>query len=239
MPDGPDVLVSLRTVTKEYRSLRPLRIERLELRQGQTTALLGLDQAAAEILVNLITATTLPDAGEVRIFGRATAEVTDSDTWIGLLDHFGILSERAGLVDALSVGQNLTMPHSLEVDDPPPDVREKVAALVEELGLAREALDSPVGEASKAVRARVRLGRALALGPEVLLAEHPSTLVDPLEATALAADLARVASRRKVACLVMTADPSFAHALTRDVLELHPASGKLKPSARWHRWLGR
>ena len=238
MPDGSDVLVSLRTVTKEYRSLRPLRIERLELRQGQTTALLGLDQAAAEILVNLITAATLPDTGEVRIFGRATAEVTDSDTWIGLLDHFGVMSERAVLVEALSVGQNLTMPHSLEVDDPPADVRQKVAALVEELGLDRAALDRPVGEAPKAVRARVRLGRALALGPKVLLAEHPSTLVDAQEAKALAADLARVASGRKVACLVITADPSFAHAVTKHVLLLEPATGRLKPASRLRRWFG-
>jgi len=236
VPDA-DVVVSLRAVRKDYQSLRPLRIDRLELMRGRTTALLGLDQSAAEVLVNLITATTLPDAGEVRIFGSATVDITDSDAWIGLLDYFGILSERAVLVEPLSVEQNLTMPYSLEVDDPPADVREKVARLAEEVGLEREALGGAVGGASKAVRARVRLGRALALGPSVLLAEHPSALVDVGETAALAADLLRAVSGRDVACLVLTADERFARAVTKAVFALEPATGRLRPAGGWRRWL--
>jgi ABC-type lipoprotein export system ATPase subunit len=238
MADASDVLVSLQGVSKDYRSLRPLRVAHLELRRGQILALLGVDQAAAEVLVNLITAATLPDAGEVRILDRPTTDVTDSDTWIGLLEHFGILSARAVLVERLSVRQNLTMPHTLEVDEPPLEVREKVASLAEELGLDHGMLVQSVGESSRAVRARVQLGRALALGPTVLLAEHPGSLVEAHEAMALAADLARVISRRNVACLLLTADVQFAHAVTRDVFALEHATGRLKPVGRWRRWLG-
>jgi len=238
MPESSKPLVSIHGVSKDYRGLRPLRIAELHLHPGRVTALLGVDAAAAEVLVNLITATSLPDAGEVRVLGRSTAEVTDKDDWIGLLDAFGILSERAVLVEPLSVGQNLTMPHSLEVDDPPADVREKVARLVEEIGLDPAAVDQAVGQAAKAVRARVRLGRALALEPKVLLVEHPSTLVEEGEAEALAADLARIVEARNVACLVMTADRAFAHAVTKEVLELHPATGKLKPASAWKRIFG-
>ncbi len=236
MPDRGDVLVSIRAVTKDYRSLRPLRVEQLDLWPGQTTALLGMDAAAAEVLVNLITTTTLPDAGEVCVFGRATTEVKDRDAWIDLLDHFGILSERAVLVDSLSVRQNLLMPHSLEVDEPSEEVCEKVARMVEEIGLDASVLDQPAGEVGKAVRARVRLGRALALKPRVLLVEHPSTLVDEHEAKDLATDLARVVAARKVACLVMTADRAFAYAVTDRVLELEAATGRLRPPSRWKRF---
>jgi ABC-type transporter Mla maintaining outer membrane lipid asymmetry ATPase subunit MlaF len=235
MPDESDVLVSLRTVSKNYRGLRPLRIEQLDLRQGQKIALLGLDQAAVGVLIDLITATTLPDTGEVRIFGRATTKVTDSDKWIALLDQFGVLSERAVLLEPLSVWQNLVMPHSLELDDPPAGVREKVDVLAKELGFNRVVLDQPVGEASKAVRARVRLGRALALDPKVLLTEHPNLLVDRHEVKALANDLAQLTSLRNVACLVMTFDRAFAYAVTNEVLTLEPSTGYLNSTRGWRR----
>ena len=236
---APGALVALRGVRKDYSALRPLRILALDLHAGRTTAVLGVDAAAAEVLVNLITATSLPDDGEVRVFDRPTAEVTDSDTWIGLLDHFGILSERAVLVEPLTVRQNLTMPHSLDVDAPPTDVRAKVDALVEELGLDRAAQDQRVGDASRAVRARVRLGRALALSPKVLLAEHPSALVDEEDAAALAADIARIVTARHIACLVMTADRAFANAVTGHVLELEPTTGELRRPSMLKRLFGR
>ena len=235
---GAGALVVLRGVRKEYSALRPLRIRALHLYAGRTTALLGVDAAAAEILVNLITATSLPDEGDVHVFGRPTAEVKDSDTWIGLLDHFGILSPRAVLVEPLTVKQNLTMPHTLLVDDPPAEVRAKVEALADEMGLARAALEQPVGAASKDVRARVRLGRALALDPTVLLAEHPSALVEAGDAAALAADLARIAAARRLACLVMTADRAFANAVADEVFELVAATGDLKPPSLLKRLFG-
>jgi ABC-type lipoprotein export system ATPase subunit len=238
-PAPPGALVTLRSVRKDYAALRPLRIRALDLHAGRTTALLGVDAAAAEVLVNLITATSLPDEGDVHVFGRLTTEVEDSDTWIGLLDHFGIVSERAVLVEPLTVRQNLTMPHSLDVDDPPAEVRAKVDALVEEIGLDRAALDQRVGEAARTVRARVRLGRALALGPTVLLAEHPNAMVEAADAAALAADMARIVAARNVAVLVMTADRVFAHAVTDQVLELQPATGELRRPSMLRRIFGR
>src|SRR5688572_4785702 len=97
MPPG-DVIVSLRDVSKDYGGLRPLRVERLDLRQGETVALLGLDRAAASVLVDLVTAASLPDSGVVEILGKSTKEIADPDTWLRELDRFGILSERAVLL---------------------------------------------------------------------------------------------------------------------------------------------
>ena len=112
MPHG-DVIVSLRNVSKDYRGLRPLRIEQLEIRQGETLALLGFDRAGAEVLVDLITAASLPDSGDVDIFGAPTRAIADPDTWLRELDRFGILSERAVLLDQLTVEQNLALPYTL------------------------------------------------------------------------------------------------------------------------------
>jgi len=71
-------VLELSDVSKEYRGLRPLRIARLLVAATDQIAIVGLDRAAAEVFVNLVTGTTLPDVGEVRLFGRPTTAIADS-----------------------------------------------------------------------------------------------------------------------------------------------------------------
>ena len=59
--------------------------------------------------------------GEVRVFGRPTSAIADSADWLATVDRFGIVSERAVLLEALTVVQNLAMPFTLEIEPPPPD----------------------------------------------------------------------------------------------------------------------
>lgn len=230
-----EVLVRLRSVSKEYRGLRPLRIETLDLHEGQLVALIGFDQAMAEVLVDLITAAIVPDAGDVVVFGQSTADIADRNAWLATLDQFGMLTERAVLLDQLSVEQNLALPFSLALDDLSSNVRERVAALAAELGLG-DRLADPVATLSAPHRLRVRLGRALALNPRVVLAEHPNATLDDGEQAAFAADLSRIAKQRGAACLVLTANHRFARAAADDVFELRPGTGALKPSSGWRRW---
>jgi ABC-type branched-subunit amino acid transport system ATPase component len=86
MSEG-EPLVKLRSVVKDYRSLRPLRVAALDLHEGQTMALLGFDQAAAEVFVNIVTGAILPDTGEVRVLGQPTAAIADADAWVRTLDQ--------------------------------------------------------------------------------------------------------------------------------------------------------
>jgi ABC-type transporter Mla maintaining outer membrane lipid asymmetry ATPase subunit MlaF len=231
--------IQLRGVSKEYGTLRPLRISHFVLQQGQTVALLGFDRAAAEVLVNLITAATLPDAGDVEVFGSATNHITDFDAWFRLLDRFGIVSERVALIDELTVEQNLALPLSLEVVDMAPELRRRVGKIADEVGIGpTERLQSMRG-ADASLRLRVRLGKALALDPWVLLAEHPNAAVPPNEVTRLRAALATIAAKRGLAMLVLTADTAFAAAVCKHVLTLRPASGELVPTSRWTRWFAR
>ena len=81
----------------------------------------GFDQPSAEVFVNLATGATLPDAGDVSVFGRPTTAIDDSADWLATVDRFGIVSERAVLLDALTVIQNLAMPFTLEIEPPPDD----------------------------------------------------------------------------------------------------------------------
>ena len=69
-------------VVKQYGALRPLRMTALAVPPRAIVAVKGLDAPAAETFVNLATGATLPDEGEVRVFGRSTAAVSDADEWL-------------------------------------------------------------------------------------------------------------------------------------------------------------
>ena len=225
-------VLELTGIVKTYGALRPLRIERFELGAAERAAIVGLDQPAAETLLNLITGATLPDSGEVRVFATSTAHLEDSNAWLALVDRFGIVSDRAVLLDALTAVQNLAMPFSLDIEPPAPDLRAEAGALAEEVGLAAGALDSRIAEMDGATRLRLRLGRAIALDPAILLLEHPTAQVERRSVAGLARAMAQVAANRKLAALAVTADEDFASAFATRVLTHDAATGRLSERRR-------
>jgi predicted ABC-type transport system involved in lysophospholipase L1 biosynthesis ATPase subunit len=222
--------------SKAYGGLRPLRIAELRVAAGDRVALLGFDQPTAEVFVNLATGATLPDAGDVSIFGLPTRAIEDSADWLATVDRFGIVSERAVLLDALTVIQNLAMPFTLEIEPPPDAVRARAEALAREAGLDEAAWTRPVAELDPAGWLRVRFGRAIALDPAILLLEHASARLARQQVAALGAQLRAVAAARGIALVALTADESFAKAVAERVLTLEPATGRLKPQRRG--WFG-
>lgn len=230
-----DALVRLRGVSKDYRSLRPLRIAELDLTPGRSLALLGFDQTMAEVFVDLITAAILPDSGQVIAFGQHTSSIADPGSWLTTLDQFGLFTERAVLVEQFTVEQNLALPLSITVEHMTPEIRARVGELASEIGLANE-LHRQAGVLGPVLRARIRLGRALALAPKVFVAEHPNATLSAPEASLLATDMSRIIEARGVASIVLTADQAFARAVAREVFVLEPATGALKPASSWRRW---
>ena len=232
-----DVVVHLAGVVKHYNALRPLRLRDWKLLRGRAVALHGFDKAGAEVLVNLLTGSTLPDEGEVRVFGRVTSDIADSADWLESLRRFALLSERTVLVEQLTVEQNLAIPHTLAVDPMPPDVRDAVQAVAGELGLSA-LLTAPVQGLGAFDLNRVRLGRVLAMQPELLLAEHPTAGFDPADVLRFARLVADVVERRRMAAVYITADQDFAKVVGREVLTLRPATGELSSPSGWRRWFG-
>jgi ABC-type polar amino acid transport system ATPase subunit len=221
-------------ISKDYRGLRPLRIAELRVAAGEHVAILGFDQPAAEVFVNLATGATLPDAGEVAVLGRATSAISDGADWLATVDRFGIVSDRAVLLDQLTVIQNLAMPFTLAIEPPSSEVRDRAVALAREVGLAETSWDAPVSQLDPAGRVRVRFGRAIALDPAVLLLEHISASVARDGVEQLGADIRAVALRRGAALVAASADEAFARAVATRVLTLEPATGRLKQRRR--RW---
>jgi ABC-type transporter Mla maintaining outer membrane lipid asymmetry ATPase subunit MlaF len=227
-------ILEVRHLEKQYGGLRPLRLQELRVEPHAIVALIGLDAAAAEVFVNLATGATLPDTGEVRVFGRPTASITDGDEWLRTLDRFGILSDRAALLEPLTVAQNLAMTFTLDIDPLERAVRSRVDALAGEVELQPDWRDRQAGELDAAGKLRVRLGRAIALAPDLLVMEHPTATLRREEVVAFAELVRRLAAARRFAVVAVTADEEFASAVTPHVLRLRPADGALLP--RDDRW---
>jgi ABC-type transporter Mla maintaining outer membrane lipid asymmetry ATPase subunit MlaF len=230
--------VELTSVTKQYGALRPLRIEQLTIAPDDRIALLGLDQPAAEVFVNLVTGASLPDTGTIRVFGRSTLDIADSSDWLSTLDRFGIISDRAPLIDALSIVQNLAMPFTLEIEPPPPEIRDQAIRLAGEAGLGPLTWDKRVGEVDAVSRVRIRIARALALNPSIILFEHASATLPRPDVSTFGRELLAIVEKREAAAIAITMDTEFAGAVATKTLTLDAATGRVTEarSSRFKFW---
>ena len=227
-------IVEMRGVVKTYNALRPLRIAELSIPPGARVALSGIDAPGAEVMLNLVTGASLPDEGEVRIFGRNTAAVANGDEWLASLDRFGIVSERAVLLEGATLTQNLALPFALDIDPVPAETIERVEALADECAIGRQVLRERAGDVPAGVRARVHLARAVALGPKLLVMEHPTAALGESDRGAFGALVARVCEARTLTMLAITQDLAFASAAAHETLSLEAATGRL--TAARHSW---
>ena len=228
IPSTP--VLEIRGVSKNYSGLRPLRIAELTIGAGERVSVGGIDAGAGELLVNLVTGASVPDSGEVRIFGQRTADIPDGDAWLDLLERLGIVSPRAVLLEASTLLQNLAMPFTLEIEPVPADVVARVEKLAVECGLDPERwLGVRAGDLPSELRVLAHLARALAVDPEFIVIEHPTADVTAPARGSLATALARACDGRRVATLVLTNDEAFAKAVAPRNVKVDGATGILKP----------
>jgi ABC-type taurine transport system ATPase subunit len=115
-------------------------------------------------------------------------------------------------------------------------VLEKVTTLARAAGIPEQDLARPAGELPGETRMRVHLARAVALGPQLLLVEHPTTSVAAEQRARLGRDFAAVGERYGTAMLMMTMDLDFAETAAHRLLTLQPATGALEPWKRKRGW---
>ena len=221
-------LLEIRGLVKDYQGLRPLRIRELTVTPGTIMSIAGLDALAAETFVHLVTGATLPDEGEVIMFGQDTRAITDGEAWLKSLDRVGMVTARGILIGAFSVLQNVAMSFTLDVDPVDPRVVPQAGALARDVGIDPGLFDLPAGKVAPDVQMRVHLARALALGAKLLIAEHPSAALPRGSVAAFGADLAKAAQSRGLGLIAVTADDALAKAIGGQRLELVPATGELR-----------
>jgi putative ABC transport system ATP-binding protein len=224
-----DLVIHLAGVVKNVGGLRPLRVADLAVAIGERVALGGVDAPAAEALVNLITGAVLPDQGRINVAGTDTAAIADGDAWLASLDRFGIVSERAVLLESSTLLQNLALPLTLEIDAIPPEIKRRVESLATEVGLPVDRLGNQAATSTRGERMRALVARALALDPAILLLEHPSANVPRELAAPLGRDLAAIIDRRRITALAITEDAEFAKPFASRWITVDGATGEVRP----------
>ena len=227
-------IIHMAALSKAYQALRPLRVAALSISRRDRIVLSGFDEMAAEMFVYLVTGAALPDEGHVRVGGRDTRDIATGTEWLSSLDRFGIVTHRAVLLEGLSVAANLALPLTLSIDPMADDVRARVTRDAIEAGLALERLDGPVGALSADDRLRVHLVRAAAVGPELIMLEHPTRQLDQAaQSAAFGETLQALSASRGFGWVAISEDEAFARASGGTRLRLDPATGRIGAVGGW------
>lgn len=226
-------LIEARGVSKDYGGPRPLRLARLSCEASARLVIGGFGRDGAEMFVHLVSGAALPDEGEIRIDGVATRDITTDTAWLASLDRFGLVSNRAVLVEAMPIAANLALPLTLAVEPMASEVRAEVEALARDVELALDRLDAPASSLTPVERLRVHLARAVAQRPQLVLLEDPTRSLSSVgDRTAFGRTLAAVAAARSLGWLALSDDDAFAEAAAGERWQVDPATGEVRRRRR-------
>jgi len=142
--------------------------------------------------------------------------------------RFGFLFQQAALFDSMTIAQNVAFPlrqHSARTER---EIREIVVARLAEVGLPESILSKKPAELSGGMRKRVGLARALALEPELMLYDEPTTGLDPIMSDVINELILNTRRRHPVTSLVVTHDMHTAKKVADRVVMFYPLS-RLRP----------
>jgi ABC-type lipoprotein export system ATPase subunit len=196
-------LVEARSLSKSYargpESVHALQQVSFLLYPGEVVALLGPSGSGKSTLLNILCGWESADGGEVVWHGSDPDADPADRPW----SEIAIVPQTLGLIEELSVRENVELPVRLSSDGGPAEGRRRRAAgLISGLGLAqladRDPLETSIGE-----QQRTALARALVLSPQLLLADEPTGHQDAVWARGILRAL-RFAAGEGTCCLVAT-----------------------------------
>jgi ABC-type ATPase involved in cell division len=177
----------------------------LTVAPGEVVVIVGAAGAGTSRLVAAALGEETASAGKVEVLGHDVGRLRRSSLRL-LRRRVGIVPQDLCLLDDRSARDNVCVP--LDIDGIPRAV--SVARALEVLGylgLADEAL-APVAELAWSARQRVAVARALIREPDLIIADHPTSMQDAAGAELVCEALAG-AARRGAACIVLGRDPAL------------------------------
>ena len=221
MSDNPkenDVLIELRGVSKRFGSLTVLDGIDLALRRGQTTVIIGESGTGKSVLLKHLVVLMQPDAGEVYFHGRRVDNLKE-DQLVAVRKRFGLLFQMGALFDSMTVGENVAFPLAQHTQLSPQQLQDTVAQKLRMVGLDGLQNRKP-GEVSGGQKKRVALARAIALNPEVVLYDEPTTGLDPVRSDVINEMILKLKRELHVTGVVVTHDMTSAYKVADRIVML-------------------
>jgi len=219
MTPSNDVIVEFRKVSKRFGRLEVLRGIDLALYHGKTTVVIGESGTGKSVLLKHMIGLLRPDAGEVYVGGQRVDDLKEKD-WIPVRRRFGFLFQMGALFDSMTAGENVAFPLAEHTDYSKAEIEEIVAKKLRFLGLDGIQTKRPA-ELSGGQRKRVALARAIALDPEIILYDEPTTGLDPIRADSINDMIIKLGHELAVTSVVVTHDMTSALKVADRILMLH------------------
>lgn len=203
-----DVIIELRRVVKQLGGQRVLDGLDLTVTRGETLVIMGRSGAGKSVILKHMIGLMRPDSGEVLFKNRPLGQMGRREL-DGVRRRFGMLFQGAALFDSMNVGRNVSAAlrrHTRLTEEQIDEVvREKLTAVG--LSMVQERMPA---ELSGGMRKRVGLARAIAMDPEVILYDEPTTGLDPITADSINDLIVDTRSRFGVTSVVVTHDVASA-----------------------------
>jgi putative ABC transport system ATP-binding protein len=216
-------MLKVSSLTKSYKipqgTLSVLRDIDLSVARGESVALTGESGSGKSTLLHLIAGLDDPDSGEISLDGVIISSLSESGRALLRRDQLGLVFQQFNLIPSLKVGDNLSFQARIAGRFDAAWQRE----LAERLGLA-DLLERYPEQLSGGQQQRVAIGRALAIRPQLLLADEPTGNLDEATADEVVRLMHDLVARTGCGLLMVTHSMRLAALLDRVV---HLTAGRL------------
>jgi len=221
-PPGPakDLLLRCRGVTKTYRkdgaAVEVLKGVSLNVKEGETIAILGSSGAGKSTLLHVLGTLEPPTAGEVLYLGKDVTKFSSEKLSRFRNREIGFIFQFHYLLQEFSALENVLMPALIAGEDRP-KYEERARQLLEDVGLGHRLTHRPA-ELSGGEQQRVALARALVMNPRLVLADEPTGNLDSGNAQKVKDLFLRLSQSRGITIALVTHDEEIARGFGRHVV---------------------
>jgi phospholipid/cholesterol/gamma-HCH transport system ATP-binding protein len=216
-----DNLIEVRKVSMRFRYQQVLRDIDLTIHRGETVCIIGESGCGKTVMLKLLIGLLHPTQGSVWFDNRDVASLGGREL-VKMRLRFGFLFQMAALFDSLTVFDNVAFGLREHHFCDEAHVRQIVTERLHEVGLPPEVESKKPAELSGGQRKRVGLARALAIGPQVMLYDEPTTGLDPIMSDVINELILQTQQSMKTTGVVVTHDMKTVTKVADRVIMLYP-----------------
>ena len=191
----------------------------LVIESGETMVIIGRSGCGKSVLLKHITGLLHPDSGTILIDGQDVTQLNGIDL-DELRKRFGFLFQGGALFDSMTVGENVGIGLQIHTDQTEMEIIERVKTCLNLVGLSGVEEQKPA-ELSGGMRKRVGLARAIAMNPEYILYDEPTTGLDPIMADIINDLILDMNQKLSVTAVAVTHEMISAYKIADRIALLH------------------
>ncbi len=191
-----------------------------EVRENEVLTIIGRSGCGKSVMLKHLLGLISPDSGNIYVEGEDISLLNSKDLH-RIRRKFAMVFQGAALFDSLNVYENVSFGIRRVQPDKKEDwIKDKVMNVLGMIGLENTALKYP-SELSGGMRKRVGVARAVAMDPEILLYDEPTTGLDPVLSRVMDEMIISVSERLKITTIVVTHDMVSVLNVASRVVMLH------------------